>query len=153
MMKNFTLIIAGIFLVFFAKAQNKEEVELMQATFGMEKRAAIAEFVKPSETQKVAFWAIYDEYETKRQELGKQRIELLKEYASKYQKMTSEQADVWTKQVIALQKKTDSLIEIYYAKIKKASDGKVATQFYQIEIYILTAIRMEILKEVPFIKI
>jgi len=147
------LIIAGIFLVFFANAQsNKEEVELMQATFGMDKRAAIAEFVKPSETQKVAFWAIYDEYETKRQELGKQRIELLKEYAGKYQKMTSEQADAWTKQVIALQKKTDSLIEIYYAKVKKASDGKVATQFYQIETYILTAIRMEILKGVPFIK-
>jgi len=152
-MKKFILIFAGLFLSFLVKAQsNKEEVEIMQAAFGMDKRAAIAEFVKPSETQKVAFWAMYDEYETKRKELGKERIELLKEYANQYQKMNGEQSDIWTKKVIALQKKTDLLLETYYHKVKKISDGKVATQFYQIEMYILTAIRMQILKEVPFIE-
>jgi hypothetical protein len=152
-MKKFILIFAGLFLSFFVNAQsNKEEVEIMQAAFGMDKRAAIAEFVKPSETQKVAFWAMYDEYETKRKELGKERIELLKEYANQYQKMNGEQSDIWTKKVIALQKKTDLLLETYYHKVKKISDGKVATQFYQIEMYILTAIRMQILKEVPFIE-
>jgi hypothetical protein len=66
--------------------------------------------------------------------------------------MNGEQADVWTKKVIALQKKTDLLLETYYNKVKKASDGKVATQFYQIESYILTGIRMQILQEVPFIE-
>jgi hypothetical protein len=152
-MKKFILIFAGLFLSFLVKAQSaKEEVEIMQAAFGMDKRAAIAEFVKPSETQKVAFWAMYDEYETKRKELGKERIELLKEYANQYQKMNGEQSDIWTKKVIALQKKTDLLLETYYHKVKKISDGKVATQFYQIEMYILTAIRMQILKEVPFIE-
>jgi len=152
-MKIYILIFAGLFLSFLVKAQsNKEEVEIMQAAFGMDKRAAIAEFVKPSETQKVAFWAMYDEYETKRKELGKERIELLKEYANQYQKMNGEQSDIWTKKVIALQKKTDLLLETYYHKVKKISDGKVATQFYQIEMYILTAIRMQILKEVPFIE-
>jgi hypothetical protein len=152
-MKNYILIFAGLFLSFLVKAQSaKEEVEIMQAAFGMDKRAAVAEFVKPSESQKVAFWEIYDEYETKRKDLGKERIELLKQYANQYQKMNGEQSDIWTKKVIALQKKTDLLLETYYHKVKKISDGKVATQFYQIEMYILTAIRMQILKEVPFIE-
>jgi hypothetical protein len=152
-MKNYILIFTGLFLSFFVKAQSaKEEVEIMQAAFGMDKRAAVAEFVKPSESQKVAFWEIYDEYETKRKDLGKERIELLKQYANQYQKMNGEQSDIWTKKVIALQKKTDLLLETYYHKVKKISDGKVATQFYQIEMYILTAIRMQILKEVPFIE-
>jgi hypothetical protein len=152
-MKNYILIFAGLFLSFLVKAQSaKEEVEIMQAAFGMDKRAAVAEFVKPSESQKVAFWEIYDEYETKRKDLGKERIELLKQYAGQYKKMSGEQADVWTKKVIALQKKTDLLLETYYNKVKKASDGKVATQFYQIESYILTGIRMQILQEVPFIE-
>jgi hypothetical protein len=152
-MKNYILIFAGLFLSFFVKAQSaKEEVEIMQAAFGMDKRAAVAEFVKPSESQKVAFWEIYDEYETKRKDLGKERIELLKQYANQYQKMNGEQADVWTKKVIALQKKTDLLLETYYNKVKRVSDGKVATQFYQIESYILTGIRMQILQEVPFIE-
>ena len=152
-MKKYVLIIAALFLASFAYTQsNKEEVDLMQAAFGMDKKAVVADFVKPSEAQKAAFWKLYDEYETQRKELGKQRIELLKQYADQYLTMTSEQADTWTKKVIELQKKTDNLIVTYYTKVKAISDGIVATQFYQIEGYILTAIRAQILEAVPFLQ-
>jgi len=124
----------------------------MQAAFGMDKKAIVAEFVTPSDAQKDAFWLLYDEYETNRKELGKERIELLQQYAAQYMTLTSEQADAWTKKVIELQKKTDKLIVTYYEKILKVTDGIVATQFYQIEGYILTMIRMEILQEVPFVE-
>jgi hypothetical protein len=76
---------------------------------------------------------------------------LLKQYADQYLNMTSEQADSWTKKVMELQKKTDNLITTYYTKVKAISDGVVATQFYQIENYILTAIRMQVLQNVPFL--
>lgn len=68
-----------------------------------------------------------------RKELGKQGIELLRDYADQYLKMTAEQADEWNKKAIDLQKKTDGLIVTYHGKIKKETDGIVATQFYQIE--------------------
>jgi hypothetical protein len=152
-MKKYILIFAALFMASFANAQsNKEEVDLMQAAFGMDKKAAVAEFVKPSETQKAAFWKLYDEYETQRKDLGKQRIELLKQYADQYKNMTGEQADAWTRKVMDLQKKTDNLITTYYGKIKGISDGIVATQFYQIENYILTGIRAQVLENIPFIE-
>jgi hypothetical protein len=152
-MKKYIFIIAALFTASLVSAQsNKEEVDLMQAALGMQKKDVVAEFVKPSESQKDAFWKLYDEYETKRKDLGKQRIELLKQYADQYNNMTSEQADAWTKKVIELQKKTDDLIVTYYNKVKAISDGIVATQFYQIEGYILTAIRMQILHNVPFLE-
>jgi hypothetical protein len=66
--------------------------------------------------------------------------------------MTPEQADIWTKKVMELQKKTDGLIVTYYGKIKLVSNGLVATQFYQIENYILTYIRMQLLHNVPFVE-
>lgn len=135
----------------FSQSEN-EEIDLIQKLFGMEKRDVVADFVQPSDAQKDAFWKLYEEYETQRQELGKQRIELLKVYAAEYLTMNSEEADEWTKNVIELQKKTDELIVSYYGKIKKVTDGIVATQFYQIENYILTYIRMQILQEVPFVK-
>ena len=152
-MKKYILLMAGLFLASFAHAQsNKEEVDLMQAAFGMDKKAAVADFVKPSAAQKDAFWKLYDEYETQRKVLGKQRIALLEQYADQYQTMTSEQADAWTRKVIELQKKTDNLITTYYGKVKLISDGIVATQFYQIENFILTAIRAQILQNVPFLE-
>jgi hypothetical protein len=152
-MKKTIFIIAALFMASFAYTQsNKEEVDLLQAAFGKDKKAVVAEFVKPSEAQKAAFWKLYDEYETQRKELGKQKIELLKQYADQYLTMTSEQADAWTKKVMELQKKTDNLISTYYTKIKAVSDGLVATQFYQIENYILTAIRMQVLQNIPFVE-
>jgi hypothetical protein len=152
-MKKCILIIAVLFVASFAKAQsNKEEVELMQAAFGMDKKAVVMEFVHPSETQKDAFWKLYDEYETQRKENGKQRIALLDQYAEQYKTMTSEQADAWMKKVLDLQGKTDKLIITYYKKVRKISDGIVATQFYQIENYILAGIRAQILDEVPFLE-
>jgi hypothetical protein len=151
-MKKYMLIIAALFLASFAYTQSdKEEIDLMQAAFGMDKKACVAEFVQPSAAQKDAFWKLYDEYETQRKELGKQRIDLLKQYADQYSKMTSEQADAWTKQVIELQKKTDALIVTYYTKVKGVTNGIVATQFYQIENFILTAIRAKVLQNVPFL--
>lgn len=152
-MKKYILIFAALFLTSFAYSQsNKEEIDLLQAAFGMDKKEVVADFVKPSDAQKAAFWKLYDEYETQRKDLGKQRIGLLEEYAAKFLDMNSEQADAWTKKVMELQKKTDNLIVTYYTKIKTASDGVVATQFYQIENYILTAIRMQVLQNVPFLQ-
>ena len=152
-MKKYLLTAFALFLASFAYTQsNKEEIDLIQAAFGMEKKAIVADFVQPSDAQKDAFWALYDEYETKRKELGKERIELLTQYAEQYLKMTSEQADAWTKKVMDLQAKTDKLITTYYEKVKGVTDGVVATQFYQIENYILSMIRMQVLQEVPLLK-
>jgi hypothetical protein len=152
-MKNVFLILSTILITSTIYAQSyTEEIDLFQAAFGMDKKSMVAEFVKPSMAQENAFWNLYDAYEIKRKALGKERIQLLSEYADKFQSMTPQQADEWTKQLIQLQKKTDKLIAKYYGKVKSISDGMVATQFYQIETYILTAIRMEILNEVPFVE-
>ena len=152
-MKKYLLIIAVLLIAPFAFAQsNTEEVDLIQAAFGMAKKDIVSSFVQPSETQAEAFWKLYDEYETQRKDLGKERIALLEQFAQQYANMTSEKADTWTTRVIALQTKTDKLISTYYKKIKGISDGLVATQFYQVETYILTGIRMELLSQIPFVQ-
>jgi hypothetical protein len=150
-MKKITLFLAALFAVAFVNAQsNKEEVDLMQASFGMEKKAMVAEFVKVDASQKDAFWKLYDEYETARKELGKQRIELLDQYADTYNKMTNETAEPWGAKMIDISKKTDALIVTYYNKINKATNPMTALQFYMVEGYIITGIRLSILESIPF---
>ena len=121
----------------------------MQSAFGIEKKAMVAEFVKVDAAQKDAFWKLYDEYETARKDLGKKRIDLLNQYADNYDKMTNEFADSFGKQVIDVQKKTDALLLSYFNKVKKATNPVVALQFWQVEGYILTGIRLMILEELP----
>lgn len=152
-MKKYFLIIVALFTVSITFAQSyTEEVDLMQAAFGMTKKDIVSAFVQPSATQSEAFWTLYDQYETQRKALGKERIALLEQYAKQYATMTSEQADAWTTKALALQKKTDKLISSYYKKVRAKSDGLVATQFYQVESYILTGIRIELLDGIPFVR-
>jgi len=152
-MKKITLLIAALAFVTFAFAQsNKEEVDLFQAAAGMQKKEAVAAFVQPSDAQKDVFWKLYDEYESARKLNGQKRIQLLDQYAKQYNTMTEEQADSWAKEVIKLQQSTDKLMVTYYNKIKKATSPIVALQFYQIENYILSVVRAEVLDQVPFVR-
>ena len=149
-MKKITLLLLAVFTFAFANAQSdKEEIDLMQSIFGMEKKAMVSEFVTVDPAQADAFWAIYDEYETARKELGVKRIRLFDQYVTNYETLTPEAADKWTAEVIDLGKATDKLILTYYKKIKKVTNPVVALQFYQLESYILSAIRVSVLESLP----
>ena len=149
-MKKVTLLLLAVCTFAFANAQsNTEEIDLMQSIFGMEKKAMVSEYVKVDPAQADAFWAIYDEYEMARKDLGRKRIELFDQYVNNYDKLNNESADKWTAEVIALSKSTDKMLVTYYKKVKKATTPVVALQFYQLEGYILSAIRVSVLEALP----
>lgn len=152
-MKKYISIILLFFVASMSQAQsNLDEINLMQSIFGMDKKEVVAGYVEFSPAQEDAFWKLYNEYEAKRRDLGQERVVLLRQYFDEHETMGSVEADAWTKKVITLQQKTDKLISSYYGKILKISDGVVATQFYQIENYVLGEIRAAILETIPFIK-
>jgi len=130
---------------------NTEEIDYIQSVFGMEKKAFVAEFMQVDGTQGDAFWALYDEYETKRKDLGKRRIALLEKYANSYGDMDDETTAEILSEMMSLQSGTDKLIGSYAKKIKKEVGVTAAAQFYQIEGYIVSKIRAEILENIPVI--
>ena len=151
-MKKATFFLLGILLFGVVSAQsNKEEVDLLQSLFGMEKKAMVSDFVEVDAANQEAFWKLYDQYEVARKDLGKKRIMLLSQYAENYDEMTNESADAWMKDIIKLSGATDNLLVAFYKKIRKVTDPATAARFYHIENYILTAIRLSILEEIPFV--
>ena len=145
-----TTLMAALISIAYSQS-NKEEVDLVQSVFGMEKKAMAAEFIKLEGTQKDAFWLMYDEYETKRKELGRKRLDLLNKYVDGYASLDDAGTDEIIKEMMNLQQGTDKLISAYYSKVKKGSGSKAAAQFYQFEHYILSKIRAEIMENIPLI--
>jgi len=127
---------------------NQDEIQLMQSIYGMEKRDIVAEFIELNSSQENEFWMLYDEYEAKRKEIGKERFKLLTSYVNDYGEVKPQDADNFMKQVIPLRIKSDKLVDAYYKKVKSKTDPIVAMQFYQIENYLSDAIRMELLEEI-----
>lgn len=146
------LLLAALFISATAFAQsNKEDVDFIQSIYGKEKKAIIAEFIKLEGAQKDGFWKLYDEYETKRKELGKKRIALLERYANAYMTLSDEETDKLMNEMSALGLANDKLQKTYYGKMKKVAGVKPAAQFLQIETYLLSVIRASIFESIPFI--
>jgi len=120
----------------------------MQSLYGMEKRDIVSEFIELNDSQEQEFWLLYDEYEEKRKDIGKERFRLLTSYVDDYGEVKPQDADNFMKQAIPLRIKSDKLVDNYYNKIKSRTDPIVAMQFYQIENYLADVIRMELLEEI-----
>ena len=70
------MVFVAMTTISFAQS-NKEDIDLMQAALGKDKKALFSEFMIVEGAQKDAFWTLYDEYEGKRKGLGKKRLDLL----------------------------------------------------------------------------
>jgi hypothetical protein len=152
-MKSFILVLLAVFMATASQAQsNKEDVDLVQAIYGMEKKSLVAEFITiQDEAKKQAFWKLYDDYEVKRKALGQKRIALLEKYVNAYNQLDDKMTDELVKENISIQKSVDGLITTYYKKVRSSVGSKPAASFFQLESYLLGATRMTILDNIPFI--
>ena len=152
-MKKSIFIIALLSLSYAVMAQSdRAELEMIQSVFGMEKKAIVADFIQLEGAQADAFWKLYDEYEIERKELGKRRIALLETYAKNYPTLDDDTAEEILDEMISLQNSNDKFITTYTKKIKKEVGVKPAAQFLQIEVYLMSKIRTEILGSIPLIR-
>ncbi|MCU4156092.1 hypothetical protein J1N10_08885 [Carboxylicivirga sp. A043] len=150
-MKNTIIMFVLLLCLSSVSAQSaKEEIDYFQSIFGMEKKALMAEVVQPDETTKSAFWTLYDSYETKRKELGQQRLAVLMDYGEKYDDLTNEQAAQFLKQTMTIKKQHDKLLNTFVKKVNKVNGPVTAMRFQQVEIYILSEIRLAIAGGLPF---
>ena len=151
MKKILTVIILTSLCGFVNAQSDKEQVDMIQSMYGMEKKAIVAEFIELDGEKGDNFWNLYDEYETKRKELGKQRIALLERYAENYMDLDDETTASLLTDMMTLRKSTDKLVEGYVKKVKKTVDVKTAAKFYQIEEFFVSKQRSVILENIPVI--
>lgn len=152
-MKKILYLLVAILVIPVAllSQSNKEEIELYQSLFGMEKKALVAEFVKVEGDAKDAFWTLYDQYEVERKALGQNRIALLQDYADSYFQLDDTKIDEIMGNALKQKANLDKVLNKYYKKIKAECGSQAAAQFWQIESYIVSATRVEIFENIPLI--
>lgn len=153
-MKKITLFIVAIIFMNISFAQNtlKEEFEVVQDIFGSEKKDIIENNIHFDGINTDAFWKLYNDYESQRKDIGKEKVELLYKYSMKNGAVSNMQAEELLKKATIIRAAEDNLIMKYSNKIKKATSPLVGAQFYQIEHYISDGIRFTILDSMDFIQ-
>lgn len=152
-MKKALIITASIFFSFNAliAQSNSEDVDIIQAAFGKDKKALVSAYMQVPAKDSVAFWKLYDEYESKRKVLGKERIDLLQQYADNYENLTDAKASELATKTLGNDAKYTALYQTYLKKFSAVIGGKNAAKLFQLEIYLQTLIKAKVMTDVPFI--
>ncbi len=151
-MKTILFAITSIFITSSLAAQEvNEEAEFFKKIFGVPKKEIVTQFVKAEGANGELFWKLYEEYEMKRKHMGQKRYEALNNYVKNYSTLTGESTDEIMMDIISLTTSQDKLISSYYKKIRKSAGIFIAAQFYQIEWYLQSELKTNILENIPVI--
>jgi len=152
-MKKVLIVVACAFFSFgTVKAQsNKEDVDLIQAAFGKEKKDLVSEYMMVKAKDSVAFWKLYDEYEGRRKALGTERIKIIENYANHYDNLTDAKAAELARAALANDGKYVKLHSEYFEKFAKTIGGKGAAKLFQLETYLQTIVKAHVMDQIPFI--
>jgi hypothetical protein len=134
--------------VIVAPSLNTEEAKQVLT---MARRDVFQAAMTLTDQEKDAFWNVYANFERERAGLMDKQIQLLQEYSTNYSTVTDEQAMKMVKQSADLQKKGIDIRAKYADQIGKKVNGKQGARFYQIDDYIATAVRLDVLDNIDFI--
>jgi hypothetical protein len=133
-----------------ASAQTSDaEADAIINLLGVQKKEAIAKLVPVFGKDSVAFWKIYDEYHRGNLATASNRLHLYEGTALAYQRMNPRVADSLAQLYFSNRMEQEKNLEIYYNKIKTATNAVVAFEFYQAEVYLLTLMRSQIMRQIP----
>lgn len=135
----------------FAQSSFKEDVEVIQSVYGKSKSELVKQYMNLSDAQAAAFAKVYDSYEAERKALGQTKFQLLNDYATNYETLTDAKADELAKGTLKNHIAYEKLYSKTYNQAKKAIGSINAAKFIQLEVYLQTIIRSEILEAIPFI--
>ena len=130
---------------------NKEDIALIQAMFGKEKKELVTQYMTIPDAQKDKFWKLYDEYEDKRKMLGQERIKVIEAYAKDYSSLNNTKATALMTKKYAWADKFSKFQQAYFTKFSAVIGGLQASKLMQLEDYLENNIRLAIQDHIPFI--
>lgn len=150
-MKKIILTLVSVFLLsnFLIAQEFKQEADLIKSIIGKAKKDYVSQYLEIPSEKKQQFWAYYDNYETKRQQLGDQRLEMIMRYSELFDSNDPKAYKNLVTDVISLHKSNENNLKKYFNLINKNVDTKTAMQFFQVEEYIRANVESKLYGNLP----
>lgn len=145
----FTVLLLLSFSVF--AQSNKEDIDIIQSAFGKEKKDIVKQYMQVNAAKSDAFWKLYDEYEDKRKAIGRERLNLIEQYANSLDSLNDNKAKHIATATLANDAKYNSLYQTYYKKFSDIIGGRDAAKLFQLETYLQTVTKLYVMDQIPFI--
>jgi hypothetical protein len=152
LMRNHSLFAFVFLIATVASAQQDIPVELEKAKnlLQRERENIFIQALHLSTTQASVFHPIYVEFNREKRILDNLLISLFVKYADNYQKLDHKIMSDFIKQSEEYERKELRVRKKYYKKISKAITTELASQFYEVDDFISTSLRLNVLTGLPF---
>ncbi|HSN23627.1 MAG TPA: hypothetical protein VLS45_05585 [Methylomicrobium sp.] len=116
-----------------SSAEEGDELKMFRFSLRMDKLNFVKQAMALSPEQEDKFLDQYYRYDIELKKLNDERLEIIKEYAANFDKITDKEADKLVKRSLSFRKQRNALLEKYYGKIAKATTKVIAARFLQVE--------------------
>src|SRR5688572_7404998 len=102
-MKKFlilTTVILASQMIVWAQTTPDPELDYIKKAYSKEKKTIVDEYMSLDVQQGAKFWAVYGDYEGKREKLALERLKLVDDYANNLENITAQSADKIAKAVL-----------------------------------------------------
>ena len=152
-MKQILLFAFALFMTLSSTGQTENDyLEMSRSVLKVEKKAAIADVMKLTESESQPFWNLYNDYQGKLYTIQNKRIALIKVFAENYESLSNEKADELMVNYMKYQNELLKLKKSYYKKFKKILPAGKAARFFQAENKIETLVNAELALQIPMIE-
>jgi len=122
-----------------------------QIMLTMARRDVFQKAMGLEDQQKDTFWNIYADYDRQRTRLIDQTLDLLSDYVTSYDTLTNEQATRMMHEAATLLEEQVKLRRKYADEISQKLGGRVGARFFQIDDFLSTGVRLDVLSRIPFV--
>ena len=134
------------------EANLREYVDLLRTDVKSQKVSIITEMMGFSPQEASVFWPIYTQYDSELTKLADERVQLIKDYALNYGKLTDAKADELINKSADIMGRRLALQKKYYQIFREKLGALKAAKFTQVEHQLLLIIDLQIAASLPVIE-
>jgi hypothetical protein len=133
-------------------AVSESDFELMRSDIRTKKAALIADRMKFTDREAAAFWPVYRQYEADLAAINDKKVSIMKDYVSRHDALTDQQAKQLAEDVFDVDQKTLDLRAKCFGALEKAMPARTIVRWLQIERRLQLLVDAQLAKNLPAIQ-
>lgn len=133
-------------------SMSESDFELMRSDIRTKKASLIADRMKFTDREASAFWPVYRQYEADLAAINDKKVSIMKDYMSRHDTLSDQQAKQLAEDVFDVDQKTLDLRAKCFGALEKALPGKTIVRWLQLERRLQLLIDAQVSKDLPVIQ-
>jgi Spy/CpxP family protein refolding chaperone len=133
------------------EAQRKKLVELVLTDVASAKSDLVAKNMELTADENTKFWPVYQRYEKERMAIGRERVQLMKDYSDSVGTLDAKKANSLLARSLDRQAKLEQLRRRFVKDFQKVLSPEKTVRFYFVDHTIDTLIEARLVSEFPLV--